>query len=312
MKMKPLIKLTTAVVSTSVLVTAAAFVTTSQQRDQSSHKAKSHTTLISDQLANDTLSQFQQQLTVLEHQTLSQLQLQLTPQEEQKVAELNSLDHENKMPPNKAALFEKDNALQVLEVDLYRQFWALHPSAHSAYIAAQQQKEQQVQAQSNQEFYAQPSGIISGPPNSPAMEGLRQSVDIGDEMFTITSSLSCLWNGRTEYFLIFGAYNPIASNTSNGYPADSTPQARVYYAKNEGPNVPLATSQYSPTEISYPPAGSNPLSVVGVVGSNAKVVWGQGNVVYFNFVTRQFSFTPSVSPAGSCSNWSNNLPLNKY
>ena len=309
--MKSLIKLTTAVVSASVLV-AAAFVATSQRGNQSSHKPKSHRALIADQLANDTLTQFQQQLTALEHQTLSQLQLQLTPQGEQKVAQLNSLDQVNKMPPDKAALFEKDNTLQVLEAYLYKQFWALHPTARAAYIAASQQKAQQVQAQSDQEFYAAPSGIISGPPNSPAMKALRQSVDIGDEMFTITSSLSCLWNGSTDYFLVFGAYNPIVSYTSSGDPIDGTPQSRVYWAMNLAPNVPLPPSPPLPTEITYPPAGSNPLKVVSVVGSNAKVVWGQGNVVYFNFVTKQFSSTPLANPSGSCTNWINNLPLNKY
>ncbi len=188
-------KLATAVISISLVVFAFAFAPKSLPKDRKVHKAKSHMTLISNQLANETLSQFQQQLTALEHETLSQLQQQLTPGEEQKVSYFNSLDGTNKMPSSKAALFEKDNVLQVLEGDLYKQFWALHPAAHSAYIAAQQKKEQQVQAQSNQEFYAQPSGIISGPSNSPAIEGLRQNVDIGVEMFTITSSLRCLWNG---------------------------------------------------------------------------------------------------------------------
>lgn len=294
-------KLATAVISISLVVFAFAFAPKSLPKDRKVHKAKSHMTLISNQLANETLSQFQQQLTALEHETLSQLQQQLTPGEEQKVSYFNSLDGTNKMPSSKAALFEKDNVLQVLEGDLYKQFWALHPAAHSAYIAAQQ-KTQQLTNQAVQQFLTQPSGILSGTPNSSSWYNMGQNVDQGGAHFAFTNGLNCLWDGQTLYSLIVGSFSQVTYG-SNGVPIVEAPAATINYQESGLPNG--TSPQYQPMDFSYPPAGDNELSVVGVVGSNAKLTWGQGNVVYFNFVTKQFSPTPLASPTGSCANWSN-------
>ncbi len=301
--MKLSTKLTTVVVSISLVVLAFAFAPKSSPKDQKEHKAKSHMTLISNPLANESLSQFQQQLTALEHETLSQLQQQLTPGEEQKVSYFNSLDGTNKMPSSKAALFEKVNARQVLLADLYKQFWALHhPAANSGWITALQQKTQQLTNQVVQQFLTQPSGILSGTPSSPSWYAMRQNVDQGGAHFAFTNGLNCLWDGQTQYSLIFGSFYQVAYG-SNGVPHVETPVATINYQESGLPNG--TSPQYQPMDFSYPPAGDNELSAVGVVGSNAKLTWGQGNVVYFNFVTKQFSPTPLANPTGSCANWSN-------